>query len=124
MRRTLRPYRYLTLPKEDRENPHLVRERVECGKPLCACAQDVRRQHGPYVYLRYEEYDPRTGETRYRREYVPTSELARVRRWIRRSRATSSRSRAFMGLLRRYVAEMEYRERSRARIRAALYLPI
>jgi len=34
------------------------------------------------MYLRYEEFDRRTGETRYRREYVPAVELARVRRWI------------------------------------------
>jgi hypothetical protein len=59
--RTLRPYRYLTLPKESRENPHLVRERVRCGKHSCRRAQDVRRRHGPYLYLRYEEFDPRTG---------------------------------------------------------------
>ena len=83
MLRTPRPYRYLTLPQQDRDNPHLVRELVKCGKTSCRCAQDVRRRHGPYVYLRYEEYDRATGEIRYRREYVPARELARVRQWIR-----------------------------------------
>ena len=34
MPRTLRPYRYLKVREEDRENPHLVRERVRCGKTL------------------------------------------------------------------------------------------
>ena len=97
MERVLRPYRYLTVAKEDREDPRLVRERVKCGKPSCRCAQDVRYRHGPYMYLRYQEYDRRTGETRYRREYVPAVELARVRRWIRRARTASSRGRAVMG---------------------------
>ena len=81
MRRTLRPYQYLTIPQDDRENPHLVREMVKCGKLACRCARDC-----PYLYLRYEEYDRRTGRTRYRREYVPTSEQARVRAWVRRFR--------------------------------------
>jgi len=119
-RRALRPYRYLTLPKQDRANPHLAREIVKCGKPACRCAQDLRYRHGPYLYLRYEEYDRRTGQTRYRREYVPASELARVRQWIRRARATRVRSRAFMGFIRRYVSAMEYRALRRARIRAGL----
>lgn len=119
MGRDLRPYRYLTLPKDDRENPHLVRELVRCGKPSCRCAKEVRYRHGPYVYLRYEEHDRRTGETRYRREYVPASELVRVRGWIRRSRAASARGRAVLGLLRRYVAGMEYRVRRRARMQAS-----
>ena len=70
------------------------------------------------MYLRYEEYDRRTGETRYRREYVPAVELARVRRWIRRARAASYRGRAVMGLLRRYARGLVYRERRRARMRA------
>lgn len=87
--RALRPYRYLRIPEDDRENPHLVRERVRCGKPSCGCARDVKRRHGPCRYLRFEESDRRTGQTRYRRECVPRSELARVRRWIRRSRAAS-----------------------------------
>jgi hypothetical protein len=119
MSRTLRPYHYLRVPEQDREDPHLVRERVKCGKPSCRCAQDVRHRHGPYMYLRYEEYDRRTGETRYRREYVPQRELARVRRWIRRSRAASARPRAVLSFLRHYVTGMEARARRRARMRAA-----
>ena len=115
-RRALRPYHYLTISVQDRENPHLTREMVKCGKPACRCAQDLRHRHGPYLYLRYEEYDRRTGQIRYRREYVPTSELARVRQWIRRARATKVRSRAYMGFLRRYVSAMEYRARRRAQI--------
>src|SRR5439155_18527064 len=59
---------------------------------------------GAYTYLRYEGYDRRTGETRYRRKYVPARESARVRRWIRRARAARARSRAFIGFLRRYVS--------------------
>ena len=30
--------------KEDRDNPHLVRELVRCGKSSCGCAKDVRRR--------------------------------------------------------------------------------
>jgi hypothetical protein len=118
MRRILRQYRYLAIPKQDRENPHLVWELVKCGKMSCRCAEDTGHRHGPYTYLRYEEYDPRTGETHYRREYVPASEVARVRRWIRRARAASGRSRAIMGLLRRYAAGVEARARRRARLQA------
>ena len=116
MQRVLRPYRYLTVAKEDREDPRLVRERVKCGKLSCRCAQDIRHRHGPYLYLRYEEYDRRTGETSYRREYVPANELTRVRQWIWRARAASTRGRAVMAFLRRYVRGMVYRERRRARI--------
>jgi len=119
MPRTLRPYHYLRVAERDRENPHVVRELVRCGKPSCSCAKDVRRRHGPYWYLRFEEFDRRTGETRYRREYVPERELARVRRWIRRSRAASARGRAFMSFLRHRVMGAVYRERRRARMRAA-----
>jgi hypothetical protein len=107
MARVLRPYHYLNCREGRSRYPHLVRERVKCGKLSCRCAQDVRHRHGPYLYLRYEEYDRRTGETRYRREYVPASELARVRQWIRRARAARVRSRGFMGILRRYVSAME-----------------
>ena len=118
MARVLRPYHYLTVAEEDRDDPRLVRERVKCGKPSCRCAQDVRHRHGPYLYLRYEEYDRRTGETRYRREYVPASELARVRQWISRARGASARGRAVMAFLRRQVRGMVYRERRRARMQA------
>src|SRR5206468_6079811 len=31
MERVLRPYRYLTVAREDRADPHLLRERVKCG---------------------------------------------------------------------------------------------
>jgi hypothetical protein len=117
--RTLRPYHYLRVAEQDRDNPHLVRELVRCGKPSCGCVTDVRRRHGPYWYLRFEEFDRRTGQTHYRREYVPQSELARVRRWIRRSRAVSARGRAVLSFLRHYVTGMEARARRRARMRAA-----
>ena len=80
---------------------------------------DVRRRHGPYWYLRFEECDRRTGQTRYRREYVPQRELARVRRWIRRSRAHSARGRAVLSFLRHYVTGMEARARRRARMRTS-----
>jgi hypothetical protein len=84
--------------------------------PLCS-GRETR--HGPYIYLRYEEFDRRTGQICNRREYVPASELARVRQWISRAGATSTRRRALMAFLRRYVRRMVYRERRRARMRAA-----
>jgi Family of unknown function (DUF6788) len=52
MPRTLRPYHYLRIAEQVRDNPHLVRELVRCGKPACGCATEVRRRHGPYWYLR------------------------------------------------------------------------
>jgi Family of unknown function (DUF6788) len=119
MPRTLRPFHYLRVPEQDRDNPHLVRELVRCGKASCGCARDVRRRHGPYWYLRFEQFDRRTGQTRYRREYVPAVELARVRRWIRRSRAASARRRTVLSFLRHYVTGMEARARRRARMRAS-----
>jgi hypothetical protein len=36
----------------------------------CGCGKDVRRRHGPYWYLRFEEFDRRTGLTRYGRVRV------------------------------------------------------
>jgi hypothetical protein len=114
-----RPYRYLTVAKEDREAPRLVRERVKCGKPLCRCAQHVGHRHGPYWYLRWEQFDRETGETRYRREYVPAVELARVRQWVSRARTADARGRAILGYLRRSVRGVLYRERRRARLGAS-----
>jgi hypothetical protein len=65
----------MSVAEEDRENPRLVREGVKCGKPSCRCAGDAKHRHGPYIYLRYEEFDRRTQQVRYRREYVPESEV-------------------------------------------------
>src|SRR6266542_6400185 len=42
-------------------------------------------KHGPYWYLRYQYWDAAAERDRYAREYVPRSELPRVRRWIRRA---------------------------------------
>jgi hypothetical protein len=43
--RTLRPYHYLRVAEQDRDNLHLVRELVRCAKPSYGCAKDVRRRH-------------------------------------------------------------------------------
>jgi len=88
------------------------------GRPHihCRCAGDAKYRHGPYTSLRFEEFDRQTGQVFYRREYVPASELARVRQWVRRSRAASGR--AVMGYLRRCVRGIVYRERRRARLGA------
>ena len=77
-------FRYLTVPKDDRERTFLACELVKCGKPRCRCAHGLK--HGPYFYLRYQEYDHASGGSHFRREYVPRSEVPRVRRWIRRNR--------------------------------------
>ena len=103
-RRALRPFRYLRIPPQDRERVHLVRERVKCGKPSCRCASGLR--HGPYVFLRYQYWDGDTGRDRYAREYVPLSELPRVRRWIRRARAETSFGWGQAGFLRRLMASV------------------
>src|ERR671919_2831234 len=91
-------FRYLTVPKEDRERPFLAREHVRCGKPRCRCAHG--RKHGPYFYLRYQEYDHASGGSHFRREYVPRSEVPRVRRWIRRDQGEVAYGRAIIGFLR------------------------
>ena len=51
-------------------------------------------RHGPYTFLRYKYWDVDAGRDRYAREYVPRSELPRVRRWIRRARAETAFGRA------------------------------
>jgi len=104
IRPTLRPFRYLCIPPQDRERVHLVRERVKCGKPSCHCARGLR--HGPYIFLRYQYWDAATGRDRYEREYVPRSELPRVRRWIRRARAETAFGWGQAGFLRRLMASV------------------
>ena len=103
--RRLRPFRYLRIPPQDRERVHLVRERVKCGKPSCHCARGLR--HGPYIFLRYEYWDAAAGRDRYAREYVPPSELPRVRRWIRRARAETALGWGQAGLLRRLLVAIK-----------------
>ena len=92
MARVLRPYHYLTVAKEDREDPHLVRERVKCGKPSCRCAQDLRHRHGPYIYLRYEEFDPARSKRTSRRVPLRSEPLSA----FQRSEATGA-LRPFLG---------------------------
>jgi len=104
IRRTLRPFRYLRIPAQDRERVHLVRERVKCGKPSCRCVRGLR--HGPYTFLRYQYWDGDAGRDRYAREYVPRSELPRVRRWIRRARAETAFGWGQLGFLRRLTASV------------------
>jgi len=91
-----RRYRYLAVPKDERERPHLVRELVKCGKSTCGCARDPRRRHGPYIYFRWERCDAASGRVVYYREYVPPSEVVRVRRWIRRHRGEAAQSRGVL----------------------------
>ena len=112
-RRIPRAFRYPTVPSQDRDRVHLVRELVVCGKPSCRCARGLR--HGPYWYLRYEEYDRAADATRYRREYVPRSEVRRVRRWVRREQLDNLYSRAVLSLLRRATSQQAARDRFRAR---------
>jgi len=105
--RTLRFFRYLLIPPGDRERVHLVRERVKCGKPSCHCASGLR--HGPYTFLRYQYWDGAAGRDRYAREYVPRSELPRVRRWIRLARAETALGWGQTGVLRRILVAIERR---------------
>ena len=103
--RSLRPFHYLRVAPRDRERVHLVRERVKCGKVSCRCVNGLRR--GPYIYFRYQYWDEVAGRTRYRREYVPPSELPRVRRWIRQARAETTLGWGQAGLLRRILRSLE-----------------
>ena len=110
--REIRPYRYLTIRPDARERVHLVRERVRCGKPGCGCARGPK--HGPYWYLRYQYWDAAAERDRYAREYVPRSELPRVRRWIRRAREDTAFGWGQAGLLRRVFASVEKARLKRA----------
>jgi len=110
--REIRPYRYLTVRPDARERVHLVRERVRCGKPGCRCARGAK--HGPYWYLRYQYWDVAVERDRYAREYVPRSELPRVRRWIRRARAETAFGWGEAGLVRRVFAHVEKARLKRA----------
>lgn len=83
--RPLKRFRYLSIPSGDIENPYLVTERTNCGKPACCCSRGMK--HGPYSFLRYKAWDPELDEWRLRREYIPKCEVRRVRRWLRRRRA-------------------------------------
>ena len=100
----IRSFRYLRIPAQDRERVHLVRDRVKCGKPCCRCAHGLR--HGPYTFLRYQYWDGDAGRVCYAREYVPRSELPRVRRWIRRARAETAFGWGQAGFLRRLTASV------------------
>ena len=97
----LKPFRYLTIPREDLQHPYLVRERTRCGKPTCRCTRGMK--HGPYLFLRYETWDEATETWRHRREYVPKGEVRRVRRWLRRRRAEECFDRGLLSLMRRSV---------------------
>jgi len=118
-----RRYRYLAVPKDERERPHLVRELVKCGKSTCGCARDPRRRHGPYIYFRWERCDAASGRVVYYREYVPPSEVVRVRRWIRWHRGEAAQSRGVLNWLRRVVVGEERRERQRVRVQF-IYRPV
>jgi hypothetical protein len=69
-----RRYVYPTVSMKERERPHLVRERVKCGKSTCCCARDPGRRHGPYTYFRWERWDAASGRVF---TIVSTSPLAK-----------------------------------------------
>ena len=94
---------------------------MKCGKPTCRCAREPKHCHGPYTYFRWERWDAVAGRVAYYREYGPPSELARVRRWIRRYRADAAEARGFLTALRRLAVSEERRERRRqARVRVQI----
>src|SRR5205085_6974630 len=104
----------------ERERPQLVRERVKCGKAACRCAGDPGYRHGPYTYFRWERWDAGAGRVAYYREYVPRSELVRVRRWIRRYRGDAAQNRSFLTALRRLFAIEQRPEPQRPAVRVQI----
>src|SRR5262245_36374326 len=72
----------------------LVREYVRCGRHGWRWQRGL--SHGPDGYLRYREWDWAGGVHRYRREYVPRSQLRRVRRWLRRYQEREGNARAVL----------------------------
>jgi hypothetical protein len=105
-RPALREFRYMTVDPKYIERVCLVRERVRCGKPRCRCLNGAK--HGPYWYLRYEEWDRTAHRERYRREFVPTTELRRVRRWVRRQQSGAAYSHAVLCYM-KHLARRELR---------------
>jgi hypothetical protein len=70
----------------------------------CCCARGGARGHGPYLYLRWQRWDAAARRAVYHREYVPASEVARVRRWIRPYRSATVQSRGILTRLRHLLA--------------------
>jgi hypothetical protein len=97
-----RLFRYPHIAPQDLDRPFLAREFVRCGRSNCRCRRGLR--HGPYWYLRYQQWDCASRTYHYRREYVPPSEVRRVRRWLRRYRAREAYSWAILRVLKRYVS--------------------
>jgi hypothetical protein len=93
-----RLFRYPHIARHDLDCPFLALEFVRCGRPGCRCQWGLR--HGPYWYLRYEEWDRNARVIRHRREYVSKDNLRRVRRWLRRYRERGG-SRAALQLFKR-----------------------
>ena len=100
-RQALKQFRYLNIPSGDLQHPYLVRGRTKCGKPSCRCARGEK--HGPYLFIRYESWDPESGEWRLRREFVPQRDVRRVQKWLRRRRAKEAFLRATLSFMRRYA---------------------
>jgi hypothetical protein len=103
-----RSYRFVAVARDGVDRLRIVVEYVKCGKAGCRCFAERHRRHGPYRYLRYEEWDGVYGRVRYRREYVPKTEIPRVRRWIRRYRNDRVSQRVSLGAMRRYVLGRRY----------------
>jgi hypothetical protein len=78
-----------------------------------------------YTYFRWERCDAPSGSVVYYREYVPPSEVVRVRRWIRRYRAEVAETQRLLTVLRRLFADEERRERQRVRVQVqVIYRPV
>ena len=90
-------FRYSLVKHNDLDCVFLVREYVRCGRLGCRCQRGLK--HGPYWYLRYLEWDRAGRVDRYRREYVPRSQLRRVRRWLRRYQEREDDSQAVLSCL-------------------------
>ena len=54
-------YRYLCVSRNDRTSPYLTWKFVKCGKTPCRCNSGTR--HGPYPYLRWEDWSVTPGPT-------------------------------------------------------------
>jgi hypothetical protein len=100
-----RLFRCPQIARHDLDRLFLAREFVRCGQPRCRCQWDLR--HGPYWYLRYDEWDRDARVIRHRRKYVSEGNLRRVRRWLRRYREREGSARAVLRLFKPYVSTQE-----------------
>ena len=100
---------YLTRYTEPEAVGCLIPQYVRCGKAGCRCRQG--RPHGPYWYLRYRRFE--NGVWIQRKQYVPASDVDRVRDQLRRNKAGDRGAMALLAQSRKLRGAVAERQRGR-----------